>query len=301
MFCLPVMLCAQVEESAEITTEVVEDVFQQNFFEALKQKGIGNYDKALNHLGKCKELDGNEPAVDYEMGRIYTESRQYLAAEDHLLTALKAVPSNIWYLDAAVTLYLQQEDMEKAIALAREYRDQGWEQQLALAGLHIKNNEPDLAREIINGISTGDQPEAEAAVHRLQLSLEREEKPAPEKEAEINIVTEEGGSNEATPGRYREELESLLQKEAYDELLLKSTEAASNFPAQPEFYYYRGMGMLKTGDAEQALAVAEEGLAYLLDNDELELAFYSLMKDAYNALGNEEKAKEFENKIKNKQ
>lgn len=44
----PYQACAQEEESAEISLELYSDEFQEYFFEALKQKGIENYDKAIN-------------------------------------------------------------------------------------------------------------------------------------------------------------------------------------------------------------------------------------------------------------
>ena len=47
----------------------------------------------------------------------------------------------------------------------------------------------------------------------------------------------------------------------------------------------------------QSVDVAEEGLAYLLDNKDLELALYRVMLEAYTALGNEKKIKEIEDKI----
>lgn len=62
----PYQACAQEEESAEISLELYSDEFQEYFFEALKQKGIENYDKAINLLIKCKKLQPLETAVDYD-------------------------------------------------------------------------------------------------------------------------------------------------------------------------------------------------------------------------------------------
>jgi hypothetical protein len=44
------------EESAAVSLEAYTDEFQEHFFEALKQKGIENYDKAINELLVCRQL-----------------------------------------------------------------------------------------------------------------------------------------------------------------------------------------------------------------------------------------------------
>ena len=58
----PVLL-GQDEPSADLFTEAYTDSFQETFFEALKQKGIENYDRARALLLKCKEWE-NRPTPD---------------------------------------------------------------------------------------------------------------------------------------------------------------------------------------------------------------------------------------------
>lgn len=291
---IPGLLSAQVEEAEEITTEMVEDAFQENFFEALKQKGIGNYDKALQYLSECKQIEPGEPAVDYELGRIYLQTRQYSLSEDHLLSALYEVPSNIWYLNAAVQLYLEQQDIQRAIDLAERYREQGAEQQLLIADLYIRNNELKKAEELIAHVEENYNAHAQAVSLRLKLMAVNSGM-AESAEDSGNEGTVSGDTE--TPDGFRNALQSLAENRLYDQLLEKSTEAISNFPAQPEFYYFKGLALLKTGNPEASLEVSREGMAYLLDDNQLELAFYQLMKEAYGALGNDKKRKEIENKI----
>ncbi|WP_224488249.1 tetratricopeptide repeat protein [Robertkochia flava] len=295
MVCFPVASHAQVEESAELSTELVEDAFQDNFFEALKQKGIGNLDKALNHLVECKRLEPGEAVVDYELGRLYGELKQYLPAEEHLQNALKAEPGNFWYLNAVVQLYLEQEDPGKAVAVAEGYRQYGWEQELLVADLYIRNKDFDKAEAALNTVEFPDEAYTAFAAVKLRLIDQRSASARSGSEKLPEEATATGELN--TLNEYKKALESLAGLRNYEELLLVSTEAVGNFPAQPEFYYFRGLAQLKTGDAEQALETAQEGLAYLLDDNQLELAFYQLMKEAYGVLGNDKKRKEIENKI----
>ena len=47
----------------------VSDEFQEQFFEALKQKGIENYDLAINALDKCIKLRPEEAILYFEKGK----------------------------------------------------------------------------------------------------------------------------------------------------------------------------------------------------------------------------------------
>ena len=295
MFCLPGFLYAQEEESAEITTELVEDAFQDHFFEALKQKGIGNLDKALDHLSECRKLEGDVGVVDYEMGRIYAVMRQYLPAEEHLLIALRSEPGNFWYLNELVQLYLDQEDPGKAIDLVTGYRAQGWEQELLLADLYIRSNDFTRAEALLNQLEYPD--EAYTAVAGLKLRLIDQRSAMAEVKTQSEAGEGETDTELTSLTQFKKALEALTKSKSYDELLLVSSEAVSNFPAQPEFYYFRALALLKTGDAAAALEASQEGMAYLLDDNQLELAFYQLMKEAYGVLGDDKKQKEIENKI----
>lgn len=296
--CLPAVLSGQEEGSAELTTEVVQDAFQESFFEGLKEKSIGNLDKAVAFFARCKEMDPGQAVVNYELGRIFLEQRQYPQALDHLLLALEAEPSNIWFLKALVALYLEQEELEKSVLLAETYRDRGWEQQVLLADLYIENGDIEKAEVLLSNpdLSHALPVQVEALEARIQLIKTAEEEPFVAREDKSvggREITESGSLN-----NLKSSLAALAGSGQFQLLLEKSTEAISNFPAQPEFYYFRGLAFLKTGEPEKVLEVSEEGLAYLLEDNELELAFYQLMKEAYEQMGNDKKRKEIEEKIR---
>ncbi|MBL7471790.1 tetratricopeptide repeat protein [Robertkochia sediminum] len=297
LWCIPLIVMGQEEGSADLATEGVEDAFQESFFEALKEKGIGNLDKALGLLSKCKEMRPDEPAVYYELGRIYLEQKQYSLAQSHLVNALEQDPTNVWYLHAAAQLYLDQKAPEKAVSLAEQYRDQGWKQALLLAGLCIRAEDLDRAELVLadEEILKHAPVQTEELRARIQQLRDSSANPVVMKEApEVDTPATEVLQ---TVDGFRRSLAVLAENRDYESLLKQSTEAVSNFPAQPEFYYFKGLALLRTNAPEEALEVAEEGLAYLLEDNELELSFYRLMKEAYEQLGNEKKRKELENRI----
>jgi len=63
----------------------VEDEFQEYFFEALKQKGIENYDRAVDALHKCLNLNNKLPVIYFELGKNYSRLKNFGAAEEHYL------------------------------------------------------------------------------------------------------------------------------------------------------------------------------------------------------------------------
>lgn len=98
----------------------VEDKFQEYFFEALKQKGIENYQKSANALLKCIELDDSDPVLYFELGKNYKALKNFGAAEDALKKAVSKSPENEWYLDELYDVYIQQGDMDKALKTVKQ-------------------------------------------------------------------------------------------------------------------------------------------------------------------------------------
>lgn len=106
----------------EITDDLgdVSDAFQNHYFEALKQKGIENYENAITSLLECKEIDSENVAVHFELGKNYYELDRYSLAEESLLKANNLKPKNKWILDALYQLYLTQKNDEKIINTLQE-------------------------------------------------------------------------------------------------------------------------------------------------------------------------------------
>ncbi len=74
-----------------------EDEFQELFYEALKQKGIENYDRSVDALLKCIELDNSVPVLYFELGKNHLKLKNFGAAEDALKKAVSLDPDNEWF------------------------------------------------------------------------------------------------------------------------------------------------------------------------------------------------------------
>ncbi len=98
----------------------VTDKFQTYFFEALKQKAIENYEKAISALEKCQNLRPDEPVVWFELGKNYKALEDYTQAANYLTRTLKAKPSDQQVLVELFDVYFQTQNYTEAIQIAKK-------------------------------------------------------------------------------------------------------------------------------------------------------------------------------------
>ena len=115
----------------------IDDTFQELFFEALKQKGIENYDRSVTALLKCIALDNSQSVLYYELGKNYIQLKNFGAAEDALITAVDKQPENEWYLDALYGLYVLENDTDKAIKTLKQLVTYHPDYKEDLVGLYV--------------------------------------------------------------------------------------------------------------------------------------------------------------------
>ncbi|MDU8884613.1 tetratricopeptide repeat protein [Yeosuana sp. MJ-SS3] len=152
IFLIPKINFAQVDFNKKPDDDLgqVEDNFQEHFFEALKQKGIENYDRAVNELLKCLELDDSNSVVYFELGKNYVKLKNFGAAEDALKKAVNKEPDNEWYLDELYEVYAQQNDYDKAIKTVRQLVKYHPDYKEDLAALYVKTQKYKNALEVLD-------------------------------------------------------------------------------------------------------------------------------------------------------
>lgn len=125
---LPQQLCAQEIKDDSIENPMdelgdVSDKFQENFFEALKQKAIENYELALTALNKAEKAansEENKAVVYFEMGKNHTHLKEYGLAEENFNKVLKSQGDRLDVLEQFYDLYYQQKEYEKSIPLVEK-------------------------------------------------------------------------------------------------------------------------------------------------------------------------------------
>ena len=128
----------------------VEDKFQEYFFEALKQKGIENYDRAITALLQCIKLDDSEAVVYFELGKNYIQLKNFGAAEDALKKAISKEPENEWYLDELYGVYYQLNDFDKALKTVKQLVKFHPDYKEDLASLYFRNKKYKQALKILD-------------------------------------------------------------------------------------------------------------------------------------------------------
>ncbi|WP_160112075.1 tetratricopeptide repeat protein [Aquimarina sp. AU58] len=117
------VLSQDIEPKQEINIDDlgnVSDEFQENFFEALKQKAITNYDKAIEALEKCIKIDPKPDFLYLELGKNYLELKRYQDAEDNFVKVLDAKPNNRFILELLFEVYFQQRKYQESIGVVEK-------------------------------------------------------------------------------------------------------------------------------------------------------------------------------------
>ncbi|MEO0572824.1 MAG: hypothetical protein AAF039_14045 [Bacteroidota bacterium] len=283
----------QETESAEVFLEEYTDEFQNFFFEALKQKAIQNYDRSINLLLECKQLQPKNTALDHELAKVYFLDKKYIPAQQYATDALTSEPGNYWFLDNLVNIANKQGIPFRTIESTIPYQNETLRSNLAKIYFH-KGNYLE-AKAILKGLTKNKELSQLAA--KIDDSIRSIQKPK-----EVIAVENETRPNVPSPNLELENLRTTLKQLAngpnYQNLEAKANEALETFPLQPEFYYYRGLALNQMGRSADAVPILEEGLGYLLDHNQLTNDFYKELAKAYQAVGNNSKANEYLSKIK---
>ncbi len=130
----------------------VEDKYQEYFFEALKQKGIENYDRSVTALLKCIELDDSESVIYYELGKNYVKLKNFGLAEDALKKAVSKEPENEWYLDELYGVYYELNNFDKALKTVKQLVKFHPDYKEDLASLYFRNKKYKAALKVLDDL-----------------------------------------------------------------------------------------------------------------------------------------------------
>ncbi|MFD1615894.1 tetratricopeptide repeat protein [Gelatiniphilus marinus] len=152
LFLFPQVNYAQVDFNTKPDDDLgnVDDEFQELFYEALKQKGIENYDRSVEALLKCIEIDNSVPVLYFELGKNYNKLKNFGAAEDAFKKAVKIEPANEWFLDELYGFYAQQNDYDKAIKTVRQLVKYHPDYKEDLASLYLRTKKYNDALKILD-------------------------------------------------------------------------------------------------------------------------------------------------------
>jgi tetratricopeptide (TPR) repeat protein len=147
MFFISASLLAQTEPD---DIALVNDDFQESYYESLMQKGMENYDKAIVSLEKCLKFQPENAVIYHELGKNYFFQKDYINAENAYTKATQLDTKNKWYLIDLYDLYYETKNynqallvVQKIVPLDKKYRED-------LASLYMYTQQFDKALVLIN-------------------------------------------------------------------------------------------------------------------------------------------------------
>lgn len=141
-------VCLAQSEPDDIA--LVNDDFQEAYYESLKQKGIENYDRAIVELEKCLKLQPDNAMVYHEIGKNYFFKKEFVNAEEAFQKATQIEAKNKWYWIDLYEVYYETKNynqgiliLQKIIPLDKNFKED-------LTSLYMYTRQYDKALLLIN-------------------------------------------------------------------------------------------------------------------------------------------------------
>jgi len=114
----------EIEEKELPIEEQKQMEFDYLFVEAIKEKSLGNPQKAIQFLSGCLEINPNSSAAMYELATIHAENNDFTSASLLLEKAIQLNPRNKWYSLLLAQVYQQTQRFNDAAIIYDELLQQ---------------------------------------------------------------------------------------------------------------------------------------------------------------------------------
>lgn len=212
MFFIPNTFWAQIEPE---DIAIDSDAFQDHFYEALKQKGIENYDKAIESLEKCIEIQPNNAALFFELGKNYYNQKKYKDAYDNFEKATQIDSKNRWAWVGMYDVCYDTRDYNQAIIIVQKLIEFKEEYKDDLTSLYMNTQQYDKALTLINELNDKFGKSEQRDIYKSQI-LQDAKYQGPEK----NNLLEQIKKNPKEESNYIE-LISIYSKSNQEEKALE--------------------------------------------------------------------------------
>ncbi len=270
--------------------------FQTYFFEALKQKAIKNYNKAIESLELCSEIDSSNVSVLFEFSKNHLELNNYFEAELFIDKALSLESGNRYLLQHKVAVLKAQRNFGKAIEVQKKIVQLQPKENEELVFLYIQNQNFDLAEDLIskmeeNAMSTLKLKSFKNYLDNRKLLQQNEEKNQDIAYKNMDIESLKKTYSKSKEYKIMQEILSEEAKEELFEIVYADSKAALElFPEQPYLYKMNGFALNKLGKYKEAIAVLSLGIDFVIDNSAMEADFYEQLSISHEKLGNKSEA-----------
>lgn len=108
------------QSSAKVLSDEDQRKFDYFFYESLREKMLGNYEKSAVYLTECLKIDPTSSACMYELANLFIQQNQFRKAQGLLESSLKYDAYNQWIKSLLGEVYQQNEEYDKAITLYKD-------------------------------------------------------------------------------------------------------------------------------------------------------------------------------------
>lgn len=290
------------------------------------------YNSALEALDRYNAIEGpNEFRDNYRM-IIYKEGSLVKQGIEYFNNRIEAAQDDTRAASLLMKLYRLNNSPQKAIEIGEEFEqyssyDPELDVEMALAYLSIGNisKAKTYSKKVVESLTLEEKDKVEVINQFKTLALQNPEA----QDAFVSVLdsafsSEKNSSNKAELGEFYksrdkekalknyksalqnnpndfELIKNIIELELelgnYKEVVETSDKARESFPSQPILYYSKGFALGKLDNHKKATKILKEGLDYIFDNDKLKAKVYQALKESYLALGDQEKANVYEQKL----
>ena len=148
---------------------LVDDQLENNFYEAVKQRGIENYDKAIVAIQKCIEKEPKNASFQYELGKNYLSLKNYVDAENAFKKAVELDNKQRWYWNGLYDVYYQTKDYQKSIPIVEKLVEFDANMREDLVSLYMNTNQHAKALELLKDMESKSKLTSTMEYYKLKI------------------------------------------------------------------------------------------------------------------------------------
>ena len=208
--------------------------------------------------------------------------------------AVNSDPDNIWYLQNLVAILSLNHSGISEVAAKIPSENTILKQNLALVYYQMENYQS--AIQVLNTLKNSEF--TEKLNSKLKMGLKEQEANTETVTFSTTVIADTDSNDTGTINSYKNRIENIIRSKNFLILDAISKDALDNYPAQPYFYYARGLALNTKKRYREAASILEESLDYMLDDIPLANKIYQELSTAYTGLNNTVKANMYLRKIK---
>ena len=143
---------AEADNLLSVSQDSTHVKFQNHFYDAMKQKALESYSKAVDALIVCKSLKPTESVVFHELGINYFKLKQYDSAEFNFQKAITLDADNFWYRESLYHFYIEQKRFDEAILALQPMLSRHPDYKQDLVNLYLEAGRYDEALSVLDDL-----------------------------------------------------------------------------------------------------------------------------------------------------